>query len=152
MRRRRVGEFVCEGLVALVGHVACTPVWMVLMAGFCLGSWPWALLAGASALCVFGAPRGWWRYAGLSVLGCLWMVGGILLALMRWEGGDLVGVVGAGLLVCAGVVALAETTSSLTVAVGQAEPSMGVARLVPVDGGSSGAVSGSSPVGGRGAE
>ena len=126
MRRRRVGEFVCEGLVALVGHVACTPVWMVLMAGFCLGSWPWALLAGASALCVFGAPRGSWRYTGLLVLGCLWVVGGILLALMRWEAGDHIGVVGAGLLLCAGVLALAETASRSSV-VGAAEPPMGVA-------------------------
>ena len=98
------------------------PALLVLGAGLLLGSWPWAVLGGVSALAVFSAPYGWWRLAGLLVVGCWWVVGGIVLALMRWQVGGGPAVVGAGLLVCAGVLALSETTF---------RPVVGVIRRAP---------------------
>lgn len=109
------------------------PALLVLGAGLLLGSWPSAVLGGASTLAVLSASRGWWHFIVMLVMGCSWVVGGIVLALMRWQAGAGPGVVGAGLLVCAGVLALSETTSNPVVGViGRAPESAGAAVRVGI--------------------
>lgn len=110
------------------------PALLVLGAGLLLGSWPQAVLGGVSTLAVLSASRGWWRFIVMLVVGCSWVVGGIVLALMHWQAGAGPGVVGAGLLVCAGVLALSETTSRTVVGVIRRAPEpAGVAVLGGAD-------------------